>query len=320
MEPEIISILEQFSEPSIWYWLLTGVKGLTQEHPEVLAARQQVKTSERVSRMLEARKEDGRFPWHAYSKWRGAFWTLLLLADLGYPAGDLSLKPLLDQVLEWLLDADRLKRIPLIDGRYRRCALQESNAVLTSLKLGLPDDRIEQLVELLLKWQWPDGGWNCDKKPAASHSSFHETWIPLRAMNAYALATGDPRVKACADRAAEVFLSRRLFRRKSDGEVIFHGFTELAYPSYWHYDILAGLLVMNEIGRLNDPRCQEALDLLESKRLPNSGFPAEVKYYKVTDREISGVSRVDWGPVSSSRMNEFVTVRALSVLRQANRI
>ena len=320
MEEEIITQLAESEEPSIRYKWLTGFRALAVDDPAVLATRQQVKASTRTEQMLEGRMDDGKFPWHAYAKWRGAFWTLLLLEDLGYPAGDASLRPLLDQVLEWLLDADRLKRIPLIEGRWRQCALQESSAVLTSIRLGLPDPRIDQLVELILKWQWPDGGWNCDKKPAASHSSFYETWIPLRAMNAYAVASGDKRAADCAERAAEVFLSHRLFLRKNGDGVMDQGFTQLAYPAYWHYDILVGLQVMSEIGRLSNPRCKEALDLLESKCLPGGGFAAEKRYYKVTQKAISGVSLVNWGPVSKKKMNEFVTVRALTVLHQAGRI
>ena len=52
----------------------------------------------------------------------------------------------------------------------------------------------------------------------------------------------------------------------------------LHYPCYWHYDLLAGLKVMAEAGFIGDPRCREALDLLESKRLPGGGFPAEARY------------------------------------------
>ena len=282
--------------------------------------REEIRTFPRVTKMLSLRGADGRFPWHAYSKWRGAFWTLLLLTDLGYPPGDRGLLPLREQVLDWLLDPDRLKRIPLINGRYRRCALQEASAVYTLIKLDLADERVDELARLLLKWQWPDGGWNCDKKPLASHSSFYETWIPLRAMHTYASWKDDPAARAAADHAAEVFLSHRLYRRKENGEVMVEDFTKLAYPPYWRYDILAGLLTMAEVGRLDDPRCADALDLLQSKQLADGGFPAEVKYYQVTERDISGVSTVDWGPVGVKKCNEFVTVRALEVLKKAGRI
>ena len=75
-------------------------------------------------------------------------------------------------------------------------------------------------------------------------------------------------------------------------------FLQLHYPCYWHYDILFGLKVMAEAGFLQDPRCREALDILESKRLPDRGFPAEKKCYYVTPQVENGRSVVDWGGTS----------------------
>ena len=121
-------------------------------------------------------------------------------------SGDPSLAPLFGQCFDWLLEPARLKKIPLIEGRYRRCALQESGTVFSAVRLGSIDGHVEQLVELLLKWQWPDGGWNCDKKPQADHSSFYESLIPLRGMNAYAKATGDPKVQKSVERVVEFIL------------------------------------------------------------------------------------------------------------------
>ena len=89
------------------------------------------------------------------------------------------------------------------------------------------------------------------------------------------------------------------------------------------YGILPGLKVIAEAGCIGDPRCADALDLLESKRLPDGGFPAEVKHYRVTDkRSATGchASRVDWGGANKKRMNEFVTVEALAVLKAAGRL
>lgn len=320
MEESIVNALINSKDPSVRFLYQRDILGTSVDDPLAKGLQCEIQTSEKVQLLLSGRNPDGKFPWHAYSKWRGAFWVLLQLADLGYPGRDITLEPLRDQVLDWLLDEARLKRVPLIDGRYRRCALQEATAVYTMIKLDIIDPRMEHLVELLLKWQWPDGGWNCDKKPQASHASFYETWLPLRAMHAYARLTGDPRVEESEERASEIFLSRHLFKRLSNGEVILDDFTHLAFPSYWHYNILVGLMLMHEIGKLDDPRCREALDLLESKRLPNGGFAADVKYYRVTDRMTSGVTSVNWGPVSKNRMNEYVTVRALGVLKQAGRI
>jgi len=90
---------------------------------------------------------------------------------------------------------------------------------------------------------------------------------------------------------------------------------KLHYPCYWHYDILFGLRVMAEAGLLQDERCREALALLESKRLPDGGFPAEASYYHGASDMRSGRSLVDWGGISARRMNPFVTVDALFVLK-----
>lgn len=320
MASEILDRLAKSEDPSIRYIYLRDVLGKGEEVPEVKTTRQAIVSSPNVVQMLAVRDLDGTFPWHAYSKWRGAFWTLLQLEDLGYPPGDKSLLPLMEQNFAWLLDGDRLKRIPEINGKYRRCALQEASVVLSAIKLDLVDDRVHQLVDLLLKWRWSDGGWNCDKKPTASHSSFYESWLPLRAMHAYAMQFNDDRARQAAARASDIFLSRNLYKRKEDGTVMDKTFTQLAFPPYWHYNILVGLHVMSEIGRLGDPRCKDALDLLASKQLPDGGFAAEAKYYQVTDRVVSGVSPVKWGPVGTTKSNDYVSVRALGVLKKAARL
>jgi hypothetical protein len=76
---------------------------------------------------------------------------------------------------------------------------------------------------------------------------------------------------------------------------------------------------MVEAGFIGDERCQDALDLLESKRLPDGGFPTEKKYYRVTEKRTNGRCLIDWGGTSQRRMNEWVTVDALSVLKAAGR-
>jgi hypothetical protein len=254
-----------------------------------------------------------------YRKWTGSHWILSLLADLGCPPGEAALRALMDEVLDGWLSEAHAQKIRAIDGRVRRCGSQEGNAVWSSLRLGFADGRTEELVGRLLKWQWPDGGWNCDKRPEADTSSFMETLIPLRALALYARLSGDGKVRAAAERAAEVFLSRRLFRRRGGGQIMDPHFVLLHYPAYWHYDILFGLKVMAEAGFLSDPRCREALDRLEAKRLPDGGFPAEESYSRSTSPSVSGYSPVTWGGTGMVRSNPFVTADALYVLRIAGR-
>ena len=98
------------------------------------------------------------------------------------------------------------------------------------------------------------------------------------------------------------------------------------YPFFWQYSFLHGLRAMVECGLISDPRCEDPLDLLESKRCADGGFAAERRYYSViapgARRCGSGKTLVGWGPTSEKRRrsNEFVTAEALAVLRAAGRL
>lgn len=141
----------------------------------------------------------------------------------------------------------------------------------------------------------------------------------MRALHLYGVRFRDARAREAARLASEIFLSRRLYKRQSSGAVMRDEFTRLHYPLYWHYDILFALKTMAEVGLLGDPRCNDALDLLESKRLADGGFPAENRYYRVSSSVRLNADYVDWGGTSKIRMNPWVTVDALAVLRQAGR-
>lgn len=121
-------------------------------------------------------------------------------------------------------------------------------------------------------------------------------------------------------RAAEVFLSRRLYKRRSDGRSIHPEFEALHFPLYWHYDVLAGLKAMAAIGKIRDPRCADALELLERKRLPDGGWPAEKRYYSVSKSVKLGADWVDWGGTSQRTRNPWVTVDALAVLHAGKKL
>ena len=58
-----------------------------------------------------------------------------------------------------------------------------------------------------------------------------------------------------AKKAAEMFVERKLFRRRSTGEIIDKRYLELHYPYHYRYNILHGLKAMAEAGIVRDPRC-----------------------------------------------------------------
>lgn len=314
---EIINRLLDSDEPSIVFKTRVNVQNEKLSSKSIDKLQQKIKQSVRVKRLLSERDKSGEIPFHPYRKWSGSHWVLAVLSDLGYPQGDKSLMPLRDQVYEWLFSKKHYDSIKTIKGKVRRCASQEGYALYYLLKLGLDDDRTDELAERLSEWQWPDGGWNCDKRSAAGISSFIESLIPMRALFYHAKRKHNRRSKDTALKASELFLKRRLFRTLHDGKIIKDKFVHLRYPCYYEYDILFALKVMAEAGLIEDRRCNEALDLLESKRLPEGGFPAEAKLYqKAAVGRISRGSLVDWGAIGKRKSNAWVTVDALSVLKK----
>ncbi len=322
MSGPLIEKLRYYGEACIRLKITLHIVGKAAATKEVRILRDEVRESVLARTLLSERNADGQIPLDPYDKWRGAHWVLALLADLGYPPGDRDLLPLREQVYDWLFSARHEEAIAqrVVDGRHRWHASQEGYALYYLHELGLADERIDELARRLLQWQWPDGGWNCDMKPQAKTSSFMESLIPLRGLTLHTQVTGNAACRAASERAAAIFLERRLFKRCRDGSVIKPDFTALHYPCYWHYDMLFGLKVLTEAGFIADERCADALDLLATKQLPDGGFPAEKKYYRVGRRPESGDSLVDWGGTSKKKMNPFVSADAFRVLKAAGRL
>jgi hypothetical protein len=330
----VVRALLESDEPAIRFKIRTGFFGEDPNSRSINSLRNQVKDSPLVASLFQHRGKDGTIRGNVYAKWQGAHWIMATLADIGYPIGDKSLFPIRDQLQAHWLDARFYREfavetraqayaqhgVPVMQGRHRRCASQQSNALWSILKLGIADERTHDFVERLLHWQWPDGGWNCDKDPKARHSSFMESILPMRALACYGrLHNHQPALEA-AERAADIFLERHMYLRRSDASVIQAEFAALHYPLYWHYDILHGLKVMAESGFIGDERCKRALDLLASKQLPEGGWPVERKFYKASDEFKLGNDYVDWGGASKKRMNPWVTADALYVLKTSGYI
>ena len=333
---QLLRDLLRSDEPSIRWKVRTGVLGQSRLDPEVARLEQAIRRSPRVRALLSHQQAPFRAGTarSVYYKWQGIHWVLTSLADLGYPRGDPALKPLIDRALGlWLrpgflrtsavstrAEALRHQGVPVVRGRARRCASQQGNALRYVTTLCWPDERCAQLVDLLLRWQWPDGGWNCDMRPEADSSSFMESLTPMRALAAYAKESRDSRAGQAAERASEIFLRRRMYLRKSDGKVMDPGFLKLHYPLYWHYDVLGGLKGIAEVGRIRDVRCSAALDWLEERELPAGGWPADARFYRVSKSFRSSSEFMGWGITGRRSRNEWVTTDALQVLKEAGRL
>jgi hypothetical protein len=256
-----------------------------------------------IGALLAGRQPDGGFGLHPYSKWKGAHWRLVSLVELGVPRTNPAARAALNTVLDWIAAPSE----PLVfSGKERRHASMEGNALAVSCRLGMArHPRVRRLVDVLLRSQWPDGGWNCDRNPAAWRSSFHESLAPIWGLTEYHRETGDRRSQQAAMRAGELLLKHHLYKSATTGHVIHSEWLHIHWPHYWHYDFFHGLRALAMLGMHTDPRANEAIDLLLKKRRADGSWRAGGHRYWRRETEA-----VDWGDA-----RDMVTSAALAMLQ-----
>jgi len=237
--------------------------------------------------------------------------VLLLLRDLGLdPASDEARRAvgLVSARVTWQgCGPQETDDNPFFVGEVEPCINGQVGAV--GAYFG---QDVRGIVDRLLAEQLPDGGWNCEAVNGSVRSSFNTTICVLEALLEYEEAIrASPEVTGARIRGQEYLLDRRLFRRRSTGEVIERdrkggaAWTRFAFPTWWHYDVLRGLDYLRRAGVAPDERAAEAIDLVASKRDGDGRWLLEVRYPGAMPVEI------DEGEGRPSRWN---TLRALRVL------
>jgi hypothetical protein len=206
-------------------------------------------------------------------------------------------------VLDWIA---KLSEPTMVNGKERRHASIEGNALAVCCRLGMAHSRrVRYLVDVLLRSQWSDGGWNCDRDPGAHRSSFHESLAPIWGLVEYHRATGDAQALAAAQRTGDLLLDHGLFRSMRTGNVIDSEWLHVHWPHYWHYDFFHGLRAIAMLGRSRDNRGDDARQRLLDRRRPDGTWRADGHRYWSPATEV-----VDWGDG-----HQMVTSAALNILR-----
>lgn len=191
---------------------------------------------------------------------------------------------------------------PFFSGEVEPCI----NGRTVALGVYFKQD-VDGVVARLLGEQLEDGGWNCEAENGSVRSSFHTTINVLEGLLAHERATGGSTKSIGARRRGEEYLlERTLFRRKSTGAVADPAWLQFSFPTRWHYDVLRGLEYFRAAGDPPDPRLDEAIDLLRSKRQPDGTWLLENTHRGAVHFAL------DDGDGRPSRWN---TLRAMRVLR-----
>ncbi len=304
------------SDPSIRWQVMRDLTDAPDE--EIAAERAKVATEGWGARLLALQGADGSWAGTAFNQgWDSTMHVLSLLRDMGLdPAGDEARRAvgLVRDRVRWKgWDWDGTWRgwefdgNPFFAGEVEPCINGQVGA--SGAYFG---QDIQRIIDRLLAEQLPDGGWNCEAANGSTRSSFHTTICVLEALLEYELAgQSSPEVTEARLRGQEYLLERRLFRRRSTGEVIVDReahdtvWTRFAFPTWWHYDVLRGLKYLRRAGVAPDERVAEAIELVESKRDGDGRWPLEVCYPGQMPVEINE------GEGQPSRWN---TLRALRVL------
>jgi hypothetical protein len=271
------------SDPSIRWQVLRDLTDAPAD--QVGTERARVATEGAGARLLALQAPDGRWSGAAWNRgWDSTMHVLSLLREMGLdPASDEARRAVglvRDRVTWQGCGPQEADDNPFFAGEVEPCINGQVGAV--GAYFG---QDVRGIVDRLLAEQLPDGGWNCETANGSTRSSFNTTICVLEALLEYERAVGgSPEVTRARLRGQEYFLERRLFRRKSTGEVIERdrkggaAWTRFAFPTWWHYDVLRGLEYLRRAGVAPDERVAEAIDLVASKRDDDGRWPLETQY------------------------------------------
>jgi hypothetical protein len=260
------------SDPAVRWQVL---RDLVHAPAEVVAAeRARVATEGWGARLLELRGQDGQwaggacfpaggFNWRSENEgqpWTSTLPTLQLLCDFGIDPCAESVR----RAVALVRDNCRWEHAgqPFFSGEVEPCI----NGRTVTLGIYFEQD-VKSVVSRLVGEQLDDGGWNCEAENGSVRSSFDTTINVLEGLLAYERATGGTAESIAArQRGEEYLLDRKLFRRKSTGEVVNPAWLLFSFPTRWQYDVLRGLEYFRSVGNTPDSRMDEAIDLLRSKK------------------------------------------------------
>jgi hypothetical protein len=305
------------SDPAIRW---QAMRDLTEATPSAIATERARVASEGLGAAILAHQEsDGAWRREGAPAWLTTLFTLQLLRSTGVDRTDRAVETAisrLESTLRWDCSPGTWDLRPVKDGANPFFEGEEEpciNGGVLALSgyFGHPNER---LARRILGEQLADGGWNCDS-PKSQRSSFHTTICVLEGLLEYERAIGESSsevrshatdIAGARRRAEEYLLERSLFRRRSTGQIANVEFLEFAFPPRYHYDILRALDYFRAADVSPDPRMNEAVQIIESKRQADGRWLLENSY---TESLALPLTETTGEP---SRWN---TLRALRVLR-----
>ena len=207
------------SDPAIRWQVMRDLTCAPAE--EVRAERARIATEGAGARLLALQAPDGRWGGAAWNRgWDSTMHALWLLREMGLDPASVEARRAVglvrDRVTWQGCGPPEADDNPFFAGEVEPCINGQVGAV--GAYFG---QDVRGIIDRLLAEQLPDGGWNCEVASGSTRSSFNTTICVLEALLEYERAVGgSPALTGARLRGQEYLLERRLFRRRSTGEVI----------------------------------------------------------------------------------------------------
>ena len=288
------------ADPSIRWQVM---RDLTDAPAELVAAERSRVAGEGLgARLLSQQRPDGQWGDGTSTPfWWSNMYTLVFLRDLGLDPSSAQAQRAIDLVRGKVTWGPEFGDSPFFAGEVEPCI--NGRVVALGAYFG---ERSDRLVDRLLSEQLADGGWNCEAERGSVRSSFHTTICVLEGLLAFEHAFGAAvPITDARQRAEEYLLERHLLQKLSTGEIIDPAWTQLAFPTLWHYDVLRGLEYLRSAGVQPEARVAEAVAIVLERRRPNGRWILEVRHRNTLHVEMLGAVGAD---------DRWITLRALRVL------
>ncbi len=314
-------LLEE-DNPSVRYFTLVDLLGKSESDPEVVRARRQIMETPPVSRILQTQKEGGYWgnpdKFYVGGKWKGSFFTLMLLAEFGASAEDECVK----KACEFLFEHSQVKesggfaQASGADGHGRASKVHPcmtGKMVWSMIRLGYANDaRTQHGIEWITKYQRLDDG---DTQPPPDfpytspscwgrHSCFRGVMWGLKALAEVPVEKRSAEVKRTMAAATEYILRHHVYKRSHNPEqVMKEEWSQFIFPMVGDNDVLDIVLALTKAG-VRDARMQSAIDLVRSKQDARGMWTLERTWE----------TRAAIGEVGQP--NKWATLRAMSALKR----
>jgi len=278
-----------------------------------------------------------------YDKYRGAYWTLIFLADMHADGRDPRVRRLAEHVLKSQLPEGGFS--PSGTPRYEIVCLT-ANLLRALVHFGYgQDERVVRGYQRLSARILPHGGVPCRVLEHCLHTSCKMT-LPqtlrclamappgasrgemdrLRALlvrqlldvRVYQYVRPDVKAYYAALAARPKGVAERVVRLRwlddhtyRDGELLPKpGWKRFGFPRSYNPDLLEALLALAEVGAEPDPAMDDALDHVESKRGPDGRWKLDDS---LNGKMLADIER-------KGRPSKWITLRAMIVMKHFGRM